>query len=327
MAGAGAAAVLLAGGCGGQSTLDTHSRQSQEIASLFWWMLVAAGIVLVGALGLLAVGYRRRGRPGLPVIEQTKQINMWLVVTFGILLPLVALVAVFVVANFTVASITDAPAQGSTAMTIEVVGHQWFWEIRYPGTPAVTANELHIPARTRINVVLRSSDVIHSFWVPELNRKVDMIPGYPNRTLLYADQPGVYRGQCAELCGVQHANMAMRVVAQKPARFRRWLAGEAHPQAPPATATQRAGAQAFAANGCSSCHTIRGTPAHGTVGPDLTHLESRQTLAALTIPNTPAELRRWIQSPQQVKPGNKMPSVALSDAALTALVAYLDAGR
>jgi cytochrome c oxidase subunit 2 len=188
----------------------------------------------------------------------------------------------------------------------------------------VTANEIHIPARTRVQVVATTDDVIHSFWVPQLNRKIDMIPGQANRVLLYANQPGVYRGQCAEFCGLQHAHMAMRVFAQPPKAYHAWLAGQEEPAARPATAEQRRGERVFLGNACASCHTIRGTTARGTIGPDLTHVASRDTLAAVTIPNTPRQLQRWIENPQHIKPGNKMPALDLSEADFRAIRAYLD---
>jgi cytochrome c oxidase subunit 2 len=204
---------------------------------------------------------------------------------------------------------------------------QWFWEIRYPGGRAVTANEIHIPVRTRVNVVATTADVIHSFWVPELNRKIDMIPGRNNRVLLYADQPGRYRGQCAEYCGVQHAHMSLYVFADPPARFRAWLAQQARPARAAITPAQRRGRRVFLTHQCESCHTLRGTPARGTVGPDLTHVASRTTLAALTIPNTRAELDAWLTDPQHVKPGNRMPALALAPADRQALVGDLESLR
>jgi cytochrome c oxidase subunit 2 len=205
-------------------------------------------------------------------------------------------------------------------MTIDVIARQWFWEVRYPGG-AVTANEIHIPARTPVKVVLTTADVIHSFWVPELNKKVDTVPGHPNPLLLYADKPGSYRGQCAEFCGLQHAKMAMRVDADPPDRFRAWLANESKPVA--ASAQQQAGFQAFSNNQCASCHTLRGTSARGRIGPDLTHLMSRKTLGALTIPNTRKDLGAWVRDPQHFKPGNKMPALQISGRDFTELMAFL----
>jgi cytochrome c oxidase subunit 2 len=205
-------------------------------------------------------------------------------------------------------------------MTIRVVGHQWWWEVRYEGTDVVTANEIHIPVKTRVDVELSTADVIHSFWIPELNRKTDMIPGLRNRQLLIADNPGTYRGQCSEFCGLQHAHMAVEVIAQRRAAFAAWLAA----QEKAAASSTSAGAHVFQTQACSGCHTIRGTPARGDVGPDLTHLESRSTIAALTEPNTPANLRHWIEYPQEVKPGSKMPDLDLPDADWNALAAYLE---
>jgi cytochrome c oxidase subunit II len=318
------AATLPLVGCGKQSTLSPHSPSSHDIAVLWWWMLGIAAVVFFGAVALLFIGWFRRDRPGLPFFGENEKASTGLVLTFGIAIPVVVLVALFAVADLWLVGKTGAPAQGSTAMTIRVVGHQWFWEVRYPGTPAVTANEIHIPARTRVQVIGTSADVIHSFWVPELNRKIDLIPGRTNRVLLYADKPGVYRGQCAEFCGLEHADMRTEVVADPPRKFRAWLADMQRPAPAPATAEQRRGQRAFLSNACASCHTIRGTSARGEVGPDLTHLASRTTLASATIPNTPRSLLNWIEHPQQVKPGNKMPALDLSPAQFRAIRAYLD---
>jgi cytochrome c oxidase subunit 2 len=197
--------------------------------------------------------------------------------------------------------------------------------VRYPGTTAITANEIHIPARTRVQVVGTTADVIHSFWVPQLNRKIDLIPGERHRVLLYADRPGRYRGQCAEFCGLQHANMALYVFADPPARFQAWLADLQRRAAPATGALPRRGQQVFLASGCGSCHAIAGTQAQGRVGPDLTHLASRTTLAALTIPNHPDQLARWIHNPQGVKPGNRMPGLDLSHADFNAVLDYVEA--
>jgi cytochrome c oxidase subunit II len=323
-----ACAALPLGGCGGsQSALHPESKASREIATLFWWMLGISAVVIGGALVLLLLGWLRRRTPGLPLLSVTERLTTGVVVLFGIVVPLAVNVGVFVVANFVVAQATEAPDPRTTRMTVEVTGHQWFWEVRYPGTRAVTANELHIPAGTRVNVVAKSADVIHSFWVPALNRKIDMIPGHPNRVLLESDRVGRYRGQCAEFCGLQHAHMAFYVFVDPPGRFRTWLAGEARDRTPPRSAQQRRGEQVFLNAGCASCHTIRGTSARGAIGPDLTHVGSRTTLAALTIPNTPAELARWIRDPQRVKPGNRMPALGLPDADVRALVAHLEGLR
>jgi cytochrome c oxidase subunit 2 len=239
-------------------------------------------------------------------------------------MPVVVTSALFVWSDIFVIKSTAAPTPGSTALTIEVTGRQWWWEVRYPGTSAVTANEIHIPVRTRVNVIGRSDDVIHSLWVPELNRKIDLIPGRVNRLLLDADKPGIYTGQCSEFCGLQHAHMTVSVIAQSKPAFRAWLANMSRPARSPTTAAGRAGRAAFLGSSCADCHTLRGTSAHGDVGPDLTHLATRRGLAALTIPNTRDELRKWIEDPQSIKPGAKMPAVPLSGSELDDLTTYLE---
>ena len=320
-----AACAALAAGCGGdQSTLRPESRPARDIATLWWWMLVIACVVFAGALSMLGIAWLRRRREGMPLLKGGATRDMGLVVAFGIVIPIAVNVGVFIIANFFVIRQTEAPAATTTPLTVDVIGRQWFWDVRYPGTRAVTANEIHIPVRTRVNVVATTGDVIHSFWVPQLNRKIDMIPGHTNHVLLEAEQPGRYRGQCAEFCGPQHAHMAMYVYADAPGDFRRWLDAMAADRRPPATAAERRGEAVFDRNACASCHTIRGTAARGDIGPDLTHLQSRSTLAALTIPNRPADLAAWVRDPQHVKPGNRMPALALPDRDFRDLLAYLE---
>jgi cytochrome c oxidase subunit 2 len=285
-------------------------------------MLAVAGIVFLGALAMLAIGWIRRDTPGLPFFGENEKANTGLVLLFGMGIPIVILVALFIVSDLVLLPETDAPAAGSTAMTVTVIGHQWFWEVRYE-EGAETANEIHIPVRTQINLQVRSADVIHSFWVPELNRKIDTIPGQTNAIELYAERPGVYRGQCAEFCGLQHAHMAFRVYAEPMPKFEAWLANIRKPAREPTTPLARQGQLAFMEDGCAACHTIAGTAAEGTVGPNLTHLAGRETLAADTIPNTPGDLFRWIQNPQTIKPGAKMPGLGLGPKKFHAIVAYL----
>jgi len=316
--------ALLLSGCGKQSPLEPQSPASHDIAVLWWWMLGIAAVVFFGAVALLAIGWVRRDRPGLPFIGENEGVTTGLVVTFGMVIPVIVLVALFAVSDLWLVKRTGAPDPGTTSMTIRVIGHQWFWEVRYPGTRAVTANEIHIPARTRVQVIATTADVIHSFWVPQLNRKIDMIPGNENRVLLYADNPGIYRGQCAEFCGLQHAHMAMKVFAEPRKRFQGWLKDQEERAVTPATPEEREGRQLFLQNACAGCHTIRGTSAQGSIGPDLTHVASRSTLAAVTLPNTNHALERWIRDPQHVKPGTKMPALDLSNTDFAAIGSYLD---
>jgi cytochrome c oxidase subunit 2 len=316
-------------GCGGsQDALNPHSHASTDLANLFWVMMAVAfgGLALV--TGLLVWAWVRRGRRGFrsdPDDPHPGEKQAWFVVVgMGVVFPLAVVVALFIVSDGLIVNVTQAPAASKTAMTIEAIGHQWYWEFRYPGTKAVTADEMHIPVDTRINLVATTADVIHSFWVPELNRKIDTIPGQRNRILIYANRAGVYRGQCAEYCGLQHAHMSMLVFAQPKPQFREWLRREAAPARTPKTALERRGEQVFLNGPCSSCHSIRGTGATGYVGPDLTHLASRTTLAGLTIPNRRDYLARWIVDSQHFKPGNQMPNLQLTGSQLNALLAYLE---
>src|SRR5690242_9158108 len=291
-------------------------------------MMGGAWLGLGLVVGLLFWSWKRRRRRGWgDDVEGDKpgeKRSWYAVIGLGIVMPIVVISALFVIGDLFVIKTTQAPASTATRMTIRVIGHQWWWEVRYPGTPAVTANEIHIPARTPVRVVVSSADVIHSFWVPRLNRTIDAFPGSTNAIELYADAPGRYRGQCDEFCGLQHAHMAFFVYADPPARFRAWLADAARPARAPDGALATRGRQLFLSSSCANCHAIRGTSASADVGPDLTHLARRGTLAALAIPNTPAELRTWIERSQDVKPGNQMPDFHLPAPQLQALVAYLE---
>jgi cytochrome c oxidase subunit II len=316
-------AVLVLAGCGGdQNTLHPASKQEHAISTLWWVMLVGASIGFGLVAFLLLLGWLRRNRVSLP-FGLGERAGTGIVVVLGVVVPVLLLSLLFVWSDIYVIKHTEAPKASSTSLTVEVTGHQWFWEIRYPGSGAVTANELHIPVNTRVNVVGTTADVVHSFWVPELNRKIDLIPGRRNRMLLDADRTGVFRGQCAEFCGLQHAHMALLVFVQTRSAFRAWLANMAKPAPAASTADARHGEQVFTTEACSGCHQIRGTSAKGQIGPDLTHLASRTTLAGASIPNTPSVLGDWIRDPQHFKPGNKMPSLELSGSELRALVAYL----
>jgi cytochrome c oxidase subunit II len=292
------------------------SPQAHDIVLLFWVMTGVAGFGIALILFLLWLGWRRRTREGGPRAERRAT---GLVLLLGIAAPIVSLSALFIWSDVFVLRATSAPKSGSTAMTVEVIGHQWWWEVRYPGTDAVSANEIHIPAGERVNLVGRTADVIHSFWVPALNRKIDLIPGRTNRIVLDATGPGRYRGQCYEFCGLQHAHMGLWVVADPPARFKSWLAEQERP-----ATVGGEGRAAFLAEACASCHTIRGTSADGDAGPDLTHIASRQTIAGALLPNTPQELTDWIDEPQHFKPGNRMPDLGLPQSEIRSIVAYLD---
>jgi cytochrome c oxidase subunit 2 len=310
---------LLAAGCGKQDVLDAHSHAEHRISTLWWVMMAVAWLGFGFVVFLLFLGWVRRNRASLPFGGGERAATA-LVIGLGVALPIVLLSTLFVWSDIFLIRSTDAPSRGSTKLTVRVTGHQWYWEIKYPGTRAVTANELHIPVRTRVRVIGTTADVIHSLWVPELNRKIDLIPGRDNVLLLDADRVGTYPGQCAEFCGLQHAHMEIRVIAQSAAQFRSWLANEAEP----AQAGTSAGARVFQREACSGCHQIRGTPARGQVGPDLTHFGSRTLIGAGVLPNDRADLRDWIRDPQHSKPGNRMPGLKLSQADVNALADYLE---
>jgi cytochrome c oxidase subunit 2 len=318
------ALLFACAGCGSkQNALDPHSKAARGIESLWWNMLAGAALGLALVAGILLAAYVRRNRPGVPGARDADRVGWSVVLGLGLVVPILVLSSLFLFSNIFLLRDTSLPTASAAPseqpkLTVNVIGHQFWWEIRYPGTNAVTANELHIPAATPVQVTVHSVDVIHSFWVPQLNRKIDAIPDQVNRLLLYADRPGRYRGQCAEYCGLQHAHMGMYVFADTPQQFRAWLARESRPAARES---------ALFDDKCGSCHMVRGTPASGNTGPDLTHVASRTSLAAVTIPNSRERLLQWIRHPQQVKPGNPMPTVQLTDAQVARIVAYLESLR
>jgi len=320
--GAGGAAALLLSGCADrQNTLAPHSSAARSITTLWWVMFIGSTIVVMVVSLLVVLAFLRR-RGSLDHVEARGESPRArnAVLVSGALVPAVVLTILFVYVLTSVPA-TAEPKPKDAKLTIDVGGKQWFWTVRYPAQHVTTANELHIPVGVPVRVRVHTDDVIHSFWVPELNRKIDMIPGYDNSVLLEADRAGIYRGQCAEFCGLQHANMAFYVVAEPRAAFGRWVARE---QRPPAAGAP--GATLFTQVGCGGCHTIAGLST-GTVGPDLTHVGGRMTLAAGTIPQTRADLERWIGDPQHIKPGNKMPALHLTGSQIKRLAAYLESLR
>lgn len=278
------------------------------------WVLFAGGLVIfIGVMLLLARSLRRRAGG-----VRTK---LW-IVGGGLLFPGVVLAALYAWTLGMTPAWKPVPPPG--ALVVAVTGYMWWWDVRYrdPATGAEvrSANEIRIPVGRPVYLALDSADVIHSFWVPQLAGKMDMLPGRMQHLLLSASQPGVYRGQCAEFCGEQHALMALQVVALPPAEFDAWLAS----QAQPAATSQHAGRDAFLARRCDACHAVRGAGADGRLGPDLTHVGSRLRLAAGTLPNTPEARRDWIAHVQRIKSGTRMPSYdKLPDAELAAITEWL----
>ena len=313
-------AVLLAGCTGIQSALAPRGPAARAVNEAGWAMYIGAALILalVMALALYAVfrtGPRRR------TMSETA-----FIVGGGLAFPVVTLSLLLFYGVHQAGVLRAAPADAP--VRIEVIGRRWWWEVHYldaAGTrTASTANEIRIPAGVPVALSVRTDDVIHSFWVPNLAGKIDMIPGHVNRLRLQADRPGVYRGQCAEYCGAMHALMAFHVVAEAPPRFDAWVARQRQPAAPPATPLAARGREVFVQR-CAACHAVRGHGAAGVLGPDLTHLAGRAWIAAGTLENTSANLRRWVAHAQRVKPGNAMPDFAdLERHELDALTAYLE---
>jgi cytochrome c oxidase subunit 2 len=317
-----AALPCLLAGCGNdQSTLSPASHATRDISALWWWMLIGSGVVFAVVVALLALGLLRRR--GLAPADRTPvRGGTWVVAIGGLAVPLAVCVALFAA---TIKTLPTASASGKkTSFTVDVTGRQWFWDVDYPGKGVRTANEIHIPVGVSVLVKVTSDDVIHSLWVPALNRKIDVIPGDTNEVVFRASHAGVFRGQCAEFCGLQHAHMALYVIAEPQAAFDAWVAQESRPPPPPPTAALERGQQIFLGSACEYCHTIAGTNASGTIGPDLTHFASRLSIGAATIPNTKGYLAGWILDPQHVKPGNRMPATALGGAELQSLLGYLE---
>ena len=321
-----AAALAITGCAGAQSALDVRGPGAEQIAAL-WWLLLGVAVVVYAAVMALFLGAVLRSRRDAPEpAEETDHVRRRR--ARRLIGGMIALTAVILTAVFIVTLRTQVAlhAHAEEDLTIEVIGRQWWWEIRYHGPSAdsvITANEIHLPTGQRVRIEMTAADVIHSLWVPNLQGKTDLVPGRTLVTWLQAAVPGISRGQCAEYCGIQHTNMAVLVVAETPAEFARWLAEQRQPASPPADSMSQRGQSIFQSSGCTYCHAVGGTPTAGLRGPDLTHFASRRTLAAGTLTNTRENLAAWLADPQRIKPGNLMPRVPLTPAALDAIVHYL----
>jgi cytochrome c oxidase subunit II len=313
--------LLLITGCGeSPSILNPGGPGAGEIAWLSWFLIGLGTVVYLVVMAVMAYALMRRNRP--PNDQGQQRSGARLIFYGGLLIPAIILL---VVLGFTLNTLRalSTPAIPDE-LSVRVVGHQWWWEVAYPAQGFVTANEIHIPVGQPVRVTLASQDVIHSFWVPELHGKLDMIPGQINSYWLQADEPGVYLGICAEFCGIQHAKMLFVVVAEPAEAYAAWLAQQQQPAALPTEPQAQAGLEVFLGSTCVQCHAIRGTDASGNLGPDLTHLASRRTLGAGILPNNRGNLGGWIIDPQHIKPGNLMPASALTGEELQALLAYLE---
>jgi cytochrome c oxidase subunit 2 len=327
-----AAAALAASGCSGvQPIFAPAGPEAATLAHLGWFILITFSAVTAVMWALIFwVAARRRGTLAEHAPDDAPSDQRWIVIG-GFLIPALILGVIFAATLRTMAAFPMGDDEMHAAgPMITLVGRQWWWQAHYHVGDNVsqhfdTANEIHIPAGRPVDIRLETSDVIHSFWVPRLHGKVDLVPGFSNRIRIQADQPGVYRGECAEFCGPQHAHMILLVQADAPADFERWLERMRAPGAAPQAAAAVRGQQVFMASACPLCHTVRGTTALGTVGPDLTHIAARQAIASNSFPNSRAYLAAWVTHAQAMKPGAQMPDLtAFSGDDLLALVTYLE---
>ncbi|MBC8037451.1 MAG: cytochrome c oxidase subunit II [Rhizobiales bacterium] len=300
-----------------QSVLSPGGSDAESIATLSWIMFGSATAIFLGVL--LVTAFAHFGGETL----RRRLASHEFIFYAGIAFPVVTLAALLTYGLMLTGARVMATEAG--ALRIEITGEQWWWRVRYPTAEVVTANEIRIPAGRQVEIKLSSADVIHSFWVPALAGKVDMIPGVVNLIRLRAGKTGTYRGQCAEYCGGPHALMAFHVIALEAREFDAWLVKQQQPAATASTPAQKQGANLFMSTGCNGCHAIRGTLATGTIGPDLTHVGGRVSIAAATLPNDAQSFGHWIRGNQHIKPNNRMPPFGiLSDRELAALGAYLE---
>jgi cytochrome c oxidase subunit II len=309
----------------GYSVHGPHSPQARRIDSLGDAMYLTSAIVFVLVVAALLWATLRRRRVEEPSDDRRERSIRTTVIVATAATTIILFV--FLILDLSVGrAITTNP--GPEALQVRVTGHQWWWEIQYrdslPQNWATTANEIHVPVGRPVVFELRSTDVIHSLWPPNLNGKRDLIPGNENSIWFQADSAGVYRGQCAEFCGHQHAKMAFLIVAEPPDSFSAWLMRQRDTAMTPTDSVALRGQEVFLASSCVMCHAIGGTPAGSRIGPDLTHLASRRTIAAGTLPNTRGNLAGWIVNPQGIKPGVRMPSTRLDSDDLQALLTYLE---
>jgi cytochrome c oxidase subunit 2 len=305
-----------------QSIIHPAGIQAARVSHL-WWVMFWICAVVWAAVAVAAMVAIARGRRGSSTATDAQMARS---VTVAGGLSVAALLGLLFQSIVTGRALDTL--RSPDALRIQVTGNQWWWDVQYehavPSRRVTTANEIHIPVGRAIRFDLLSTDVIHSLWIPSLQGKIDLVPGRLNELWLRADEPGIYRGQCAEYCGLQHAKMALVVVAEPPDDFERWLTANRAPASPPTTPEQQRGRDIFERGPCAMCHTIAGTSAGGRSAPDLTHLGSRSTIGAGTLPNTKGYLAGWIADPQHIKPGNRMPPTGLNGEELQAVLAYLE---
>jgi cytochrome c oxidase subunit 2 len=323
-----ASASLVAGCADNHSAMHPVGPRARQIADLMLSFFGVSAVVYLIVIAVLVWSLLRR-RAKSEEIPPEAQIasadaKSRLVIAGALALTVVTLIGLALGDFFTQRSLT---ARSTDAVRVQITAHQYWWEIEFddaePSQRLKTANELHIPSGKPVELTLTSQDVIHSFWLPSITGKKDLIPGHTNTEVLIVDKPGTYIGQCAEFCGLQHAKMRLIVHADAPETFAAWKRHQLETSRAPATDVERRGREVFVGSSCILCHSIQGTEAGATVGPDLTHLASRGMIAAGTLPNTPSNLASWILSPHQIKPGVLMPATAVPPEDLAALASYL----
>jgi cytochrome c oxidase subunit II len=318
-----AATCALAGCAGEPGIFSDATDAAARVTRLTWFMIGLAAVVYAVVVAIMLIAMQRNRHAPPDAVDLSEPGNGWVIVG-GLVMPAVVLGVVLVLALVAMgADRNDRPV-----VTIAVTGHQWWWEVRYrfPDLPDqfATANEIHIPARAPVRLVLTTKDVIHSFWVPQLQGKIDLIPGETNEIRLFAKRTGTYRGACSEFCGMEHAKMGIVVVVEDSATFRQWARQQLADAAWPTDSLALEGKQLFETGPCSLCHTVRATPAGGGVAPDLTHVGSRSTIAAGALPNTLGNLEAWIANAQSIKPGVLMPTITMfSGRQLRAVATYV----
>ena len=313
-----------------RSALDPAGPQAGHIAALWWFMLwVSVAVLTLVTVALLIALFRSATRNSESAVITTPEPppDRSTGIIIGICVAATGIILIVFLTASVVTGRRIAQLASDQGVTIKLTGYRWWWKVEYPNPEAAktltTANELHIPVGRPVLINTYSQDVIHSFWIPALHGKRDLIPGNPSAIWLQADQPGIFEGQCAEFCGFQHAHMRLVLVAEPEEKFQQWLEAQRQPSRAPENSMAQRGQEIFVSGPCALCHSIRGTDANGQVAPDLTHLAGRLKIAAGTLPNTPGHLAGWIVDSQHIKPGNAMPPTSLSADDLQALLAYL----
>lgn len=329
---AGYATLLLLAGCQSNHSMlwSSASKQAADIEWLYWFIFWICLVVFVLVIAFFTGGSAKSNideAEMAPVLEDTDSADRRAKVGVSIALGITVITLFVVLALSIVTGKTTAGLSSQNPITIQVIGHQWWWELHYPNPQAdltvTAANEIHVPVGKPILVLTASRDVIHSFWAPNINGKRDLLPGYQSAFSFQVDKAGIYHGQCAEFCGEQHAHMGFEIVAESMDQFQQWLEQQRKPAVEPVDTTTVRGREVFLTHACVLCHTIRGTDAGSKVGPDLTHVAGRRLLAAAAISNAPGSLAGWITDPQRIKPGVRMPANPLPPDDLQALVTYL----